>query len=317
MGLEQENGLVGWCTGGRSLVKGGQRLNNTSLAGVAAWLEAVLGLAQFYCFSALLVSCRFLVFDKATCSSSWSDLCDLTCSVVDAIIVLTPLLWCDAWFHRTPLRLYLRDLVGLTRLPGRSALFQDCGMIAAFHSFGLAAAACVQMTTGRPLLSLSNYRAWNLARVLDVLCLLPLREEVLFRGIFLRRLTNRLNRMPRVCAAISAAVFGFYHLSNLRSSRFHNTYVVAQSLMAAIIGMYLALAQLRHGSLPLCLTCHVVNNVCASFVPTDQITAGGVAFIAPLALTALFYSYMALRVARELPCEGPWGGCWGQLPKES
>lgn len=62
----------------------------------------------------------------------------------------------------------------------------------AFHLLGFVVAISVNHATGASLLSWANFKHWSPAQVLDVMVLMPLKEEVLYRAILLSRLVNRL-----------------------------------------------------------------------------------------------------------------------------
>lgn len=97
-------------------------------------------------------------------------------------------------------------------------------------------------------------------------------EELLFRGLWARALAPRVGR--GLACVITAAAFGAYHLS------------VVQLAPTALLGVVLAWASLRGGSLWLAVALHATNNAVASSVAAGLVgsVARGVALYPSLSL---------------------------------
>jgi membrane protease YdiL (CAAX protease family) len=74
-------------------------------------------------------------------------------------------------------------------------------------------------------------------------------EELLFRGLLLRRLCERLG--PTSGLLLSSLLFGAIHLD------------LAQGAAAVVLGLYLGALTLRTGSIHAAIFCHGVNNLTA------------------------------------------------------
>ncbi|HEY5927264.1 MAG TPA: CPBP family intramembrane glutamic endopeptidase [Kofleriaceae bacterium] len=86
-----------------------------------------------------------------------------------------------------------------------------------------------------------------------------LAEELVFRGILTRTLVSRY-RYP-VAVAISAAVFGAYHLNP------------PQILTTFLLGLVLAHLTLRSGSIVPSIIVHLLNNTIAIVLPRNEVPA--------------------------------------------
>lgn len=104
-------------------------------------------------------------------------------------------------------------------------------------------------------------RYWELSRHLGSALLLggivaPIIEEVLFRGILLKRLLR--NYRPWVAIGQSALLFGLVHFNP------------GQSLAVGIMGLVLGWLYYRTRSLGLCMSFHAINNLLAFTVLYQQ-----------------------------------------------
>lgn len=75
----------------------------------------------------------------------------------------------------------------------------------------------------------------------------PVVEEVLFRGLLLRGLLQRLG--PAAAVGLSAAAFGLFHMDAIQGSA------------ALVLGLYLGVVAWRAGSARPAIVCHLTNNV--------------------------------------------------------
>ncbi len=90
----------------------------------------------------------------------------------------------------------------------------------------------------------------SLPLVLIGLSLAPgIGEELLFRGLLLRRATERIGLVAGTL--LCAALFGAVHLD------------LVQGIGAGILGLYLSLVVITTGSVRIAIVCHVLNNALA------------------------------------------------------
>lgn len=71
--------------------------------------------------------------------------------------------------------------------------------------------------------------AFDLERILALVFIAPLQEELIFRAIIFHILYNRYMSV-RFSARVSSVLFGLAHLANAFSSKFSTIYVVLQVL---------------------------------------------------------------------------------------
>eukprot|EP00462_Mataza_sp_D1_P008173 CAMPEP_0175164052 /NCGR_PEP_ID=MMETSP0087-20121206/26155_1 /TAXON_ID=136419 /ORGANISM="Unknown Unknown, Strain D1" /LENGTH=111 /DNA_ID=CAMNT_0016452953 /DNA_START=248 /DNA_END=579 /DNA_ORIENTATION=+ len=100
------------------------------------------------------------------------------------------------------------------------------------HACSFALLCGAQHTLGRWILSYDNYYEdgefqWD--KVLDMLLLGPIREEVVFRGVlfcyFYKRLGSKDPTSKLYCCFGCAAVFSLVHLINLFNHTHSNAYI--------------------------------------------------------------------------------------------
>lgn len=84
-------------------------------------------------------------------------------------------------------------------------------------------------------------------QLLSVGIVTPIAEELIFRGMMQNRLSSRLNKM--LAAVLVAVIFGLIHLD------------IYQSLDAILGGFILCFLYMKTGSLSLCITGHIANNI--------------------------------------------------------
>jgi uncharacterized protein len=121
---------------------------------------------------------------------------------------------------------------------------------------------------------------------LFALTIMPaLAEELVFRGVLARSLAGRLR--PTFAIALSAAVFGAYHL------------IPAQMLTTFLLGLVLGYVTLRSRSIIPSIIVHALNNTVAVLLTRDEVPGLGRAHIAyPRALIA----YPAVTLAAATLC---------------
>lgn len=111
--------------------------------------------------------------------------------------------------------------------------------------------------------------------LLERLLLVPIQEELLFRGLLLQLSLNRLHRRAVPSAVVTNLLFAAVHLlfnarrlspSDLRA------YLFYQVGLSFIIGTFLSLRAVVSGSLLECIILHCINNVFALAADQSFIT---------------------------------------------
>ncbi|HHY16251.1 MAG TPA: CPBP family intramembrane metalloprotease [Firmicutes bacterium] len=105
---------------------------------------------------------------------------------------------------------------------------------------------------------------------------IPLVEEIIFRGFFLKRLLPRYG--PATAIFFSALLFGVIHLN------------LHQAVNAFVLGIVFGIIYYKTGSLLLCIGAHLANNLFVPFVSViipDYLTTASVVQLAAGACTLL------------------------------
>jgi len=82
--------------------------------------------------------------------------------------------------------------------------------------------------------------------ILTVTIIAPIYEEVIFRGILLKGMANKMN--PTVALVVSASIFALAHLN------------IPQGINAFLLGLIIGAIYLNTGSIYLCIFAHFINN---------------------------------------------------------
>eukprot|EP00741_Cyanophora_paradoxa_P013746 tig00020710_g13269.t1 len=213
-----------------------------------------------------------------------------------ALLIGALLLIFGPFFHLSPLALLRRMGLGLRRPSG------TFWAVALMLALELGLQYGYQIVTGDYVLTLENLTARDdghlmYGRVLDMLLVTPVREEIVYRGIVFHLAFNRCRaRGPAV--ALAAGLFGAVHLMNLVSGHLSPAYITMQVLLGTLIGAYYCTRLLLTGSLVETILLHAANNACSVFIPF-RFGLESPFLRASLAVTFLFYSAaLAVDVAR-------------------
>jgi membrane protease YdiL (CAAX protease family) len=286
-GKETENGLLGWATNGKTVNPEGRRLRDTHLAYVTAWLEVSFALAEWYCCTAIVRIIMLnivLPFFRSSQDVVGDDFKSkehgtIVGRIVECLLISWILLWISARHFRSSLYTHAAAS-GLTWQPAWRpiASIKIVGLVATFHGIGtccvwLADQALLPATASRQerLLGLANYSRWGIEGAVEVLMLVPFKEELLFRASLLMRLENRAPSHPRASAAVAAAIFAIVHLTNLAHAAYSPFYVALQVSTAGLVGYCLSLQYLNRRCLWEVFACHMSNNLAGSFLPVDVV----------------------------------------------
>lgn len=85
--------------------------------------------------------------------------------------------------------------------------------------------------------------------ILSLVVVAPIYEEIIFRGILLKGMANKIN--PKIALVISALFFAVVHLN------------IPQGINAFLLGMVIGFIYLRTGSIYLSIFAHLTNNFLA------------------------------------------------------
>lgn len=156
---------------------------------------------------------------------------------------------------------------------------------------------------------------WNWNRIVDILVLAPVREEIVFRGIIVAIFYKRFgssSALPRdklACVLSSGAIFGLTHLLNSFGSRYSAAYIGLQVGLGMLIGLFYSLRVERSGSLLQVVILHMINNFGSSFLPTDkELDFGNLTIVIELAQTAIVYSVLIALEWRQISRGGRGAG---------
>ena len=83
-------------------------------------------------------------------------------------------------------------------------------------------------------------------------------------------IVNRLPSFEILSAILTALLFGLSHAVNVNDSKYDETYVLLQIVMAFVIGLHYTMTLLTTSNAWECVWLHVVNNFFAMFVRSDQ-----------------------------------------------
>ena len=224
---------------------------------------------------------------------------------------------CIAYFMRF-LNLSWSDVVRVLGV-ARPRLAADglVSTISLFHVLGLAVLYFLYTLGGREAaaFTLDNFispvdRAadasegvFRAGAALDLIVLTPLKEELIFRGIVLLTLKNRI-REPASCIAIGGLWFGALHMVNFATSRFSFFYTALQVMLGFEIGIcYGYRAVLSRGLFEPFLL-HVVNNVTSSVFSADAVDMDDPVLAFSITCTIFFFARMIrlshVRLRREV-----------------
>ncbi|EQC30979.1 hypothetical protein SDRG_11452 [Saprolegnia diclina VS20] len=262
-----ENGVVLWLMDPSAETR---KVHGTVVAAIFAWVEVVAFLGETFLVMVLAIASRstllyFLSFlmERDTSATTIVD------ATYDAVFVVAWLVHrYAAFFHLSPRALCER--LGLLRW---RPLATSTKWLVLYHLVGFGLVVAWQWHTSDWFLSLDNYYdpatgQLQLARVLEILLLSPIKEEIVFRGLAFHLL---LNRIPSngVAAGVASVLFGCTHLINLKHSSFSTPYVLLQTCLGIEIGLYYAVlfVQTRQ-NLRDSIVLHIVNNVLSSFLST-------------------------------------------------
>jgi membrane protease YdiL (CAAX protease family) len=145
-----------------------------------------------------------------------------------------------------------------------------CCKLIAFHVLSFVIAVCIQWFTGNWIFSLSNFldhqqTKIDYFKVFEFIMFIPLKEEIIFRGIIYYLLYNR-EPSPLYCAVVSNCCFGLFHLVNLFGSGFSTSYVLLQIGLGVEVGLVYSLCFILSGTIWECVILHIINNLVSGFV---------------------------------------------------
>ncbi|KAK1929887.1 hypothetical protein P3T76_014562 [Phytophthora citrophthora] len=173
-----------------------------------------------------------------------------------------------SWFFQRPKREFVRRLTGC----GWSGV-KTCVVSLVLHSVAVIVLNWWQgQTEEQAVVSWENVEAavhrpdgsFATVEIVQSLLLVPMKEELYFRGVLVLVGINRL-QTAKWSAFISSVLFAATHLVNARhlGTRYSASYVGFQVLWALFVGLFLALKLAVSGSLVQCLMLHIINNIFA------------------------------------------------------
>ncbi|OQR84477.1 hypothetical protein ACHHYP_13327 [Achlya hypogyna] len=260
-----ENGLVRWL----SDTPDAPKVEGSIVAAIIAWVEVVAFLGETFLIMVLAIAVRSVLLFAASFLVSRDA---ATTTVIDVLFDAGFLLaWLlhrySAWFHMSPRALC--EAFGLLHWRPLSATTK---YLVSYHIVGFAVVVGYQWLQDDWFLSWDNYYdargILQLPRVLEILVLSPIKEELVFRGLTLHLLLNRIPSNA-VATGVSSVLFGCTHLMNLKHSSFSTAYVLLQTFLGIEIGLFYAVLFVRTSyNLRDTVMLHVVNNVLSSFLST-------------------------------------------------
>lgn len=131
--------------------------------------------------------------------------------------------------------------------------------------------------------------------ILTVVVVAPIYEEIIFRGILLKGMANKIN--PNIALVISAIFFAIVHLN------------IPQGINAFFLGLIIGFIYLSTGSIYLSIFAHFVNNVLAitvssffvSFQGKYSIEVHGMFFVLGVLLLVIAYKGHRQNRVKNLP----------------
>jgi membrane protease YdiL (CAAX protease family) len=156
----------------------------------------------------------------------------------------------------------------------------------------------IELLSNRGLWSTENFREANLGfsalRCAQLLLLIPLREEFVFRVWVLHIFRNRTP--GKQAAVLTGAFFGLTHLANASSREFSWSFVRLQVFLSTLIGTLLGTRMLLEGrerGLLEPLMLHCINNLAACMLRfTADIDFSDTYNLASLTQTVLIFGYL-------------------------
>lgn len=196
---------------------------------------------------------------------------DAVIQIYEAVMFGWGLVTFMSWFFRRP----KRDLVQILMEFGWSGI-KTCSMSVAVHFAAVVMLVLLQpQNEAQIIVSLRNvetvvYRpdgSLATAEILQQLLLVPMKEELFFRGAIELVAINRL-QSAKWSALVSAVLFAAIHLANARhlETQYSASYLAFQVLWAFLVGLFLALTLAVSGSVVKCFVLHVINNMFALVV---------------------------------------------------
>jgi membrane protease YdiL (CAAX protease family) len=165
------------------------------------------------------------------------------------------------------------------RLPSRSSVLFMAGLV-------LVAVLCWHAD----LLSLANLRDGknvSVARAFQYIVILPIQEELLFRGVVFLGLLRRVGpERARLCAFLSGLSFALFHLPNDNVAL---SYRLVQVWFSLLGGSCYATRVLRTCSVSEAVWLHAANNALASFVPIATVAHNVFAVWVPLLIVTAMH----------------------------
>lgn len=276
-----------------------QHRQDCSSAAVLSWLEALLGIGEYYLASAVFHSARCFALQGGHL---------LLGKILDFLSVLGALLWTDAHFHGTGLSSHWSTHMTLSQPHGGSLLRTVApsilfNLVTLCTIWQFADAGVPGDEVGGWTVSLASLRAWGVVRAVDTVLLTPCREELLYRGIVLGRLLRRLPSAELLCCCLSSSLFAAIHLKHAMDPRYGLAYTALQTALALAAGLLFGLQRVNQRSIWAPCICHVANNATASLLiapSTSFRVAGGV--MSAVTASVLFYAWRIwseLRLLRE------------------
>ena len=131
--------------------------------------------------------------------------------------------------------------------------------------------------------------------ILTIAVIAPIYEEVIFRGILLRGMANKMNKT--LALVVSALFFAMLHMN------------IPQGINAFFLGLIIGSIYLSTGSIYLCIFAHFINNsVGITISGALQLVTGkytiltrGIAFVVGITILIIAYNYYKKNKTGELP----------------
>ncbi|TDH65755.1 hypothetical protein CCR75_003015 [Bremia lactucae] len=135
------------------------------------------------------------------------------------------------------------------------------------------------------------------ANIVQNLLLVPLKEELFFRGVIVLVAINRLQNI-KWSVSISSLLFAAIHVVNAKGigTQYSAAYVAFQVFWAGLVGLFLALKLVVSGSLFQCVVLHISNNIFALGV-SKTIAIAESSYLISVSAALTTYS---LAIARQL-----------------
>lgn len=273
----------------------------SSLRLLIASLEAVLVSMEMMCGVQLLSEAGKSIMPFAIANNNTVILLNIGVTFIALWWVLTRFGW--------GIGLSTREVIsrmGLTT----PRVTQPAILLMTLHVTGLVIMAAIQSVSGEGHLSWNNWlipgtQAFDAVKAVNMLLLIPLREEIVCRAIvftlFYKHLGSPNGISKFVCVLLSSSVFGSLHLLNFFALQPHSTsYIILQIGLGSLIGMFYTFRFLEvNVTEPVFL--HSFNNAVSCFL-TDDITLlkGDGSLLVPLTFTLIVYSILVWYSSRKL-----------------